>query len=66
MILEMMKVDSYVENGRQWVARHECEFGGNGSFNNCRAGKNITENYFNRGCWGGILIEKYNENEVHN
>ena len=66
MILEMRKVDSYVENGRQWVACHECIYGGNGEFNNCSTGKNITEKYLNRGCWGGVLITELNENKIHN
>ncbi len=59
-------MDSYVENGRQWVACHECLFGGNGYLNNCSTGKNITSNTLNRGCWGGILITESNENEIHN
>lgn len=59
----MMKVDSYVENGRQWVACHECELGGNGDLKCCDVGKNITSNTFDRGCWGGILITDFKDVE---
>lgn len=61
-------MDSYIENGKQWVACHECEYGINGKLKNCDTGKTAGENnIFNRGCWGGMLISGLNtgdENEI--
>ena len=50
-------MDSFIENGRQWVACHECEYGINGNLKNCNTGKTAGENnILNRGCWGGMII----------
>lgn len=63
-------MDSFIENGRQWVACHECEFGSNGALKNCNIGKNVfAHNILNRGCWAGMLIPEIKageKNEVHN
>lgn len=50
-------MDSYEENGRMWVACHECEFGGNG-MRSCNAGGRTTYNELNRGCWAGAIIKR--------
>ena len=65
-----MLMDSFIENGRQWVACHECECGINGNLKNCNTGKTAGENnILNRGCWGGMIIPELKpdeKNEVHN
>ena len=63
-------MDSFSENGKQWVACHECEFGGNGTLKNCDIGENILQcRFLNRGCWAGMLIPEIKageKSEIHN
>ena len=59
-------MNSYIYGRFQWVACHECELGGN-SLALCEIGQKVTtekSNYFKRGCWSGVLMEKY-RNEIH-
>ena len=54
-------MNSYIYGRFQWVACHECELGGN-SLALCEIGLKVTtekSNYFKRGCWNGVLMEKY-------
>ena len=61
--IKALECHSYIENGKQWTACHECIYGGNGD-KSCDIGKYITcRNVFRRGCWSGGVIEKIEKKE---